>query len=229
MNFCKSLSVFLFSVLFSLVLSANALAQERQRIVQGDNNQHFASLETQPNQPDITETYQRPRPVLTNKILIVQPPRPLIKKTASSRPTTSTTNNIAENSSYNPVFSLKLLSSIQSKIGIPYLYGSSGPTRFDCSGLVWSVFQEAGFSFERTSARTLWQNSEPVSGADQYKLGTLIFLNRLAHIGIVADENGFYHASSSKGVMYSRFDGYWKNRIVGFRRMKIESSAVAIK
>jgi cell wall-associated NlpC family hydrolase len=229
MKFCKSLSVFLFSVLFSLVLSTNALSQGRQRIVQDDNNQHVASLEKRPGQIDITETYQRPRPILINKILIAPPPQPLVKKTSSSRPTNVTTNNFLEKSSYNPVFSQKLLSSVQSKIGIPYLYGSSGPNRYDCSGLVWSVFLEAGYSFERTSARTLWQNSEPVSGIDQYKLGTLVFLNGLAHIGIVADENGFYHASSSKGVTYSRFDGYWKNRIVGFRRMKVESSAVAIK
>jgi len=38
-------------------------------------------------------------------------------------------------------------------------------------------------------------------------------------MGIVADENGFYHASSSKGVTYSPFKGYWENRITGFRRL----------
>lgn len=61
--------------------------------------------------------------------------------------------------------------------------------------------------------------SEPVTGDDRYKFGTLVFLNRLGHMGIVADENGFYHASSSKGVTYSPFKGYWENRIVGFRRL----------
>lgn len=61
--------------------------------------------------------------------------------------------------------------------------------------------------------------SEPVTGNDRFKFGTLVFLNRLGHIGIVADENGFYHASSSKGVTYSPFKGYWENRIVGFRRL----------
>jgi hypothetical protein len=34
----------------------------------------------------------------------------------------------------------------------------------------------------------------------------------------VADENGFYHASSSKGITYSPFKGYWEKRIVGFRK-----------
>jgi cell wall-associated NlpC family hydrolase len=61
--------------------------------------------------------------------------------------------------------------------------------------------------------------SVPVSGDDRFKFGTLVFLNGLGHIGIVADENGFYHASSSKGITYSPFKGYWEKRVVGFRRL----------
>jgi hypothetical protein len=45
-------------------------------------------------------------------------------------------------------------------------------------------------------------------------------------MGIVADENGFYHASSSKGITYSPFKGYWGNRIVGFRRLAKTEPAV---
>jgi hypothetical protein len=35
------------------------------------------------------------------------------------------------------------------------------------------------------------------------------------------DENGFYHASSSHGVVYSRFGDYWTKRISGFRRVPL--------
>ena len=55
-------------------------------------------------------------------------------------------------------------------------------------------------------------------------LGTLVFRNKLGHVGIVADGNGFYHASSSKGITYSPFKGYWEKRIVGFRRLDISPS-----
>jgi hypothetical protein len=41
----------------------------------------------------------------------------------------------------------------------------------------------------------------------------------LGHVGIVVNEEGFYHASSSKGVTYSKFAGYWSKRIVGYRRI----------
>jgi cell wall-associated NlpC family hydrolase len=81
------------------------------------------------------------------------------------------------------------------------------------------VFNEAGINFTRQSARSLWSISEPVTGDERFKFGTLVFLNGLGHIGIVADENGFYHASSSKGITYSTFKGYWEGRIVGFRRL----------
>ena len=120
---------------------------------------------------------------------------------------------------YTPSVSLGIIRGIEQRFGIPYRYGSSGPHRYDCSGFVWSVFGDAGINFTRSSARTLWAMSEPVTGNDRFKFGTLVFLNGLGHMGIVADENGFYHASSSKGVTYSPFKGYWENRIVGYRRL----------
>lgn len=115
--------------------------------------------------------------------------------------------------------SSQILRGIESRLGIPYRYGSTGPNRYDCSGFVWSVFNDAGINFTRQSARGLWSMSVPVSGDDRFKFGTLVFLNGLGHIGIVADENGFYHASSSKGITYSPFKGYWEKRVVGFRRL----------
>jgi cell wall-associated NlpC family hydrolase len=116
-------------------------------------------------------------------------------------------------------FNSRLFAGIQSRLGIRYVYGTEGPYTYDCSGFVWSVFQEAGIRFDRTSAHNYWNTFEPVSGDDRYKFGTLVFLNGLGHMGIVADDKGFYHASSSKGITYSPFAGYWEKRIVGFRRV----------
>jgi peptidoglycan endopeptidase LytE len=114
-----------------------------------------------------------------------------------------------------------MMSAIEQRLGTPYRLGTEGPYRFDCSGFVWSVFQEAGVAFERTSARTLWQEFAPPAEAEKFKFGTLVFFNNLQHVGIVADENGFYHASTSRGVVYSRFDDYWTKRISGFRRVPL--------
>ncbi len=120
-----------------------------------------------------------------------------------------------------------MLAAIDARLGIPYRMGSEGPNRYDCSGFVWSVFQTAGITFERGSARTFWNQFEPVGDADKYKFGTLVFFNGLGHVGIVADANGFYHASSSRGVTYSPFNEYWSKRITGFRRVQPQQPAPA--
>ncbi|HZI17467.1 MAG TPA: C40 family peptidase [Pyrinomonadaceae bacterium] len=120
-----------------------------------------------------------------------------------------------------------MMESIEEKIGTPYRLGTEGPYRFDCSGFVWSVFREAGISFDRGTARAFWSQFEPVDDDEKFKFGTLVFFNHLGHVGIVADENGFYHASSSRGVTYSRFNDYWTRRITGFRRVPLTPAFVA--
>ena len=169
------------------------------------------------------QVYSRPR--IVPDVPQQQPLPQLVKKTADSRPSNpAVVGNLAGSIVYNAAFSQKMQQSIQSKIGIRYVYGTEGPNTYDCSGFVWSVFRDAGYLFERTSARTLWVSSEPVAEEDKYKFGTLVFFNHLGHMGIVADANGFYHASSSKGITYSPFAGYWGKRIVGFRRLPVKTN-----
>ncbi|HEX8475663.1 MAG TPA: C40 family peptidase [Pyrinomonadaceae bacterium] len=120
-----------------------------------------------------------------------------------------------------------LLAAIETRIGTPYRLGTEGPYRYDCSGFVWSVFQSAGITFERTNARSLWSRFAPARGDERFQFGTLVFFNNLNHIGIVADAGGFYHASTSKGVVYSPFNEYWSSRIDGFRRIPLANAEVA--
>lgn len=121
-----------------------------------------------------------------------------------------------------------ILSAIEERLGTPYRMGSTGPNRYDCSGFVWSVFQSAGINFERMTAHTLWSEFAPATEDEKHKFGTLVFFNNVHHVGIVADENGFYHASSSHGVVYSRFNEYWLKRVAGFRRVPLSQSAPMI-
>ncbi|HEV7902795.1 MAG TPA: C40 family peptidase [Pyrinomonadaceae bacterium] len=124
-------------------------------------------------------------------------------------------------------FNQMMMAAIDTRIGAPYVYGTEGPRVFDCSGFVWSVFQSAGVQFERGSARNFWANFNPVSEDEKYKFGTLVFFNNLKHVGIVADANGFYHASTSQGVTYSPFNEYWTSRITGFRRVPLSAQTLA--
>jgi cell wall-associated NlpC family hydrolase len=215
---CISLCLSVFFA--SFVVNINA--QTRSRIVSAPESQPVnTQVSTEKVKRTVLSTPVNPRPTLTNQISVAQnkPTPPLVKNTVSAKPTNSMLNTSSTRLAYNPNLNQKLMLSIQAKIGIPYLMGSEGPNRFDCSGFIWKVFQEAGISFTRTSARTFWNDFEPVYGDDRFKFGTLVFLNKLGHVGIVADENGFYHASSSKGITYSPFKGYWEKRIVGYRRI----------
>jgi peptidoglycan DL-endopeptidase LytE len=224
----KKISYLSFCALFiSFVFAATGAAQDRQRVVKSTSSRPT-------NQPPVTTdktkslTSSTPlnaptiRPTLVNQIVVpqIENKQPLVKKTVSSYAMNAAAASMAAGRHvYSGSVSSSIMKGIESRLGIPYRYGSSGPNRYDCSGFIWSVFGDAGINFTRQSARSLWAASTPVTGDERFKFGTLVFLNGLGHIGIVADENGFYHASSSKGITYSTFKGYWENRVVGFRRL----------
>ena len=221
----------LFAATLMLGATIEATAQERQRVIRTVSSRPLnqPAAPSQNSKPPVvsTQSSSRPvRPALTNEIVLPES-KPLIQKTSSSAALNRTGGGLAAGRMvYGSIQSSMIMKGIQSRLGIPYLYGSSGPNRYDCSGFVWSVFRDAGLEFERSSARTLWNDSVPVEGDERYKFGTLVFMNGLGHMGIVADENGFYHASSSKGITYSPFKGYWEKRINGFRRLPMTPKLV---
>ena len=227
MKFTKKFVCLSLCVVFAAFFSSSAMSQVRERVVKTTSSKptNLPPAFAQP-QPEKVSAQTVSRPILESKIVLVssQPAaQPLVKKTVSSMPTGA---SMANKAVYAPVVSSKLDQAIRTRYGTRYHYGSTGPNAYDCSGFVWSAFQDAGINFERSSVRSLWTQSEPVTGDERFKFGTLVFLNGLGHMGIVADENGFYHASSSKGITYSSFKGYWENRIVGFRRLKTPAPAV---
>ena len=124
-------------------------------------------------------------------------------------------------------FQQLMTAAIDQRLGARYVWGATGPSAFDCSGFVWSIYQSAGIDFERGSARTLWSRFSAPAPGEQYKFGTLVFFSNLAHVGVVADEHGFYHASRHHGVVYSPFNDYWLARIDGFRQVPVPVKATA--
>jgi cell wall-associated NlpC family hydrolase len=226
MNFKKALCLSACAASFIFSFSVEATAQ-RDRVVRTTSSRPTNLPSAVPARAQTTSSS---RPVLTNEIVVRSAPaKPLVQKTASSQAIgSSSAALLSRRSVFNDSTTLRLDQAIKSRYGIPYRLGSTGPNAYDCSGFVWAAFQEAGINFTRQSARSLWSASTPVDGDERYKFGTLVFLNGLGHVGIVADENGFYHASSSKGITYSPFKGYWANRIVGFRRMNADKPVIDV-
>src|ERR671921_1285432 len=64
-----------------------------------------------------------------------------------------------------------MLTAIEERLGTPYRLGTEGPSRYDCSGFVWSVFQQSGVAFERTSVRNFWHDFAAPSEDEKFKFG----------------------------------------------------------
>ena len=205
--------------------AATAAAQGRDRVVKTTSSQPTNMPSARP--ADLVKSIVSSRPTLTTDIKVVRNDaawEPTVKSNALASMASVASMAAKGRTAYSSSASVLLDNAIKSRYGIRYVYGTSGPDTYDCSGFVWAAFRDAGLGFTRASARSLWAQSVPVEGDDRFKFGTLIFLNGLGHMGIVADENGFYHASSSKGITYSPFKGYWSSRIVGYRKLNPEAA-----
>ena len=108
-------------------------------------------------------------------------------------------------------------------IGVPYVWGGSSPSGFDCSGLVQYAFKAHGINLPRTSKQQ-WTVGKLISKAD-LKPGDLVFFANtyttgISHVGIYVGDNQFIHASSSRGVMISSLSNtYWAAHYYGCRRV----------
>ena len=84
-----------------------------------------------------------------------------------------------------------------SKVGAPYRYGAAGPKAFDCSGLVYWSYKQAGISLPRSS-RAQSRVGKPVS-RDQLRPGDLVFFYKpVSHVGIYIGGGKIVHASTRK-------------------------------
>jgi cell wall-associated NlpC family hydrolase len=81
------------------------------------------------------------------------------------------------------------------RIGSPYSWGASGPSSFDCSGLVMWAFQQAGVNLPHSS-QALAQGGQSVS-MDQMQPGDLVtYYSDASHVGIYIGDGMMVHAST---------------------------------
>jgi cell wall-associated NlpC family hydrolase len=114
----------------------------------------------------------------------------------------------------------RLTSSALRFLGVPYVFGGTTTSGFDCSGFVQHVFALLGIGLPRT-ADAQYDFGRPAVGGP--KPGDLVFFDTyggVSHVGIYLGRGEFVHASSSHGVMVSHLsDSYWAARYVGAKRL----------
>ncbi|MFF7973773.1 NlpC/P60 family protein [Streptomyces sp. NPDC007905] len=92
-------------------------------------------------------------------------------------------------------------SAAQSKIGSPYVYGATGPSSFDCSGLTSWAYAQAGVSIPRTSEAQANAGTRIYNQAD-LKVGDLIiFYGDYHHVGLYAGNGQVLHAPHTGAVV----------------------------
>jgi cell wall-associated NlpC family hydrolase len=93
------------------------------------------------------------------------------------------------------------LSAAKGKLGSPYVYGATGPSSFDCSGLTSWAFSQAGVSLPRTSQSQSSVGTR-ISSASALQPGDLVFFySDLHHVGIYAGNGQIVHAPKPGAVV----------------------------
>ena len=118
----------------------------------------------------------------------------------------------------------QILTEAKKYLGTRYVSGGASPSGFDCSGFVYYVLKQFGYSPYRTPA-------------DQYKMGTAVskanlqvgdivyfantYTSGISHVGIYAGDGQFIHSPNSRStVSFSDLtSGYWANHYYGARRV----------
>lgn len=81
------------------------------------------------------------------------------------------------------------------RVGTPYVWGATGPSSFDCSGLVQWAYKQVGKDLPRTS-QAQGQGGVPVAREDLQPGDVVIFYPAATHVGIYAGNGNVLHAST---------------------------------
>lgn len=111
-------------------------------------------------------------------------------------------------------------------LGIPYVYGGSSTSGFDCSGFTMYVLRQLGYSIPH-SATSQWSSVGTSVSRSELQPGDLVFFcdpsrskgKACSHVGIYVGDGSFIHAASGSSsgrqvrissLSESYYDGYYK-------------------
>ncbi|MFH9234004.1 NlpC/P60 family protein [Streptomyces globisporus] len=87
----------------------------------------------------------------------------------------------------------KVLAFARAQIGKPYVWGATGPSSYDCSGLTQAAWREAGVTLPRTT----WDQVEVgtrVATSDLQPGDLVFFYDDISHVGIYKGDGMMIHA-----------------------------------
>ena len=118
----------------------------------------------------------------------------------------------------------RIVAKAKEYLGVPYVYGGTSPSGFDCSGFVYYVYRQCGYSITRT-ATTQNRDGRQVSRSELQPGDIVIFYNSaktaIGHSSIYIGNGQFIHASSSGGkvMITSLSASYYDTHFYSARRI----------
>lgn len=118
-----------------------------------------------------------------------------------------------------------IVDTAQQYLGVSYVWAGTSPSGFDCSGLVYYVYKECGYTINRTAA-SIYSYDGTYVDRDDLAVGDVICFSNsygggIGHVGIYIGNGQFIHASSGDGCV--RIDSldtaYYNNHYVGAKRI----------
>ena len=115
----------------------------------------------------------------------------------------------------------------QNQLGKPYVWGSNGPNKYDCSGLTCYIFKQIGISLKRSAYSQGYDNSHPkIESISDLRRGDAVYFNTVSdsdlsdHAGIYIGNGYFIHASSGghRVVVSNLYSGSYYNRVFSWGR-----------
>jgi peptidoglycan DL-endopeptidase CwlO len=139
-------------------------------------------------------------------------------RTTAAAPTTTT---IAATTSAAPAGVQPAIAAAQAAIGAPYVSGATGPSSFDCSGLMVYAFGQAGITLPRTSFAQFETGTEV--GLTEIQAGDLVFFDTdgpgASHVGIALGPETAISATTHGVMEHPLTTGYWGEHLIGARRV----------
>lgn len=142
---------------------------------------------------------------------------------------TAEANALMQNSAYvqqtysnlKSVNTSGLISYAESFLGVPYVWGGTSPSGFDCSGFTQFVLAHYGVYINRTSEEQFAEGI-PVS-RNNLQPGDLVFFSTYApgasHVGIYIGSGLMVDAEDLGVSIDSVFNSYWGPKYIGARQM----------
>jgi len=134
---------------------------------------------------------------------------------------TPTTTTVAPTTSTAPASVQPAIEAARAAIGAPYASGATGPSAFDCSGLMVYAFGQAGITLPRTSFAQFGVGAEV--GLTEIQAGDLVFFDTdgagASHVGIALGPETAISATTHGVMEHALTTGYWGEHLIGARRV----------